>query len=111
MSASEQDHLQRLASEFGKRVREHREERDLTQEAAAIMTGISITTYQKIEQGVRMPRLENVVKVIHGLKIDPGYLFAGLPVRRSGQADSSCFAGSGAWTATTPASTDHVRCC
>ncbi|MDO3109818.1 XRE family transcriptional regulator [Mycobacteroides abscessus] len=78
MSASEQDHLQRLASEFGKRVREHREERDLTQEAAAIMTGISITTYQKIEQGVRMPRLENVVKVIHGLKIDPGYLFAGL---------------------------------
>lgn len=78
MSAPEQDHLQRLASEFGKRVREHREERDLTQEAAAIMTGISITTYQKIEQGVRMPRLENVVKVIHGLKIDPAYLFAGL---------------------------------
>ncbi|RIS58117.1 helix-turn-helix domain-containing protein [Mycobacteroides abscessus] len=78
MSASEQDHLQRLASEFGKRVREHREERDLTQEAAAIMTGISITTYQKIEQGVRMPRLENVVKLIHGLKLDPTALFLGL---------------------------------
>lgn len=78
MSDLEQDYQQRLASEFGKRVREHREERDLTQEAAAIMTSISITTYQKIEQGVRMPRLENVVKVIHGLKIDPSYLFAGL---------------------------------
>lgn len=78
MSDLEQDYQQRLASEFGKRVREHREERDLTQEAAAIMTGISITTYQKIEQGVRMPRLENVVKVIHGLKIDPTYLFADL---------------------------------
>lgn len=78
MPAPEQDHLQRLASEFGKRVREHREERDLTQEAAAIMTGISITTYQKIEQGVRMPRLENVVKLIHGLKLDPAALFLGL---------------------------------
>ncbi|SHV16066.1 Helix-turn-helix [Mycobacteroides abscessus subsp. abscessus] len=42
------------------------------------MTGISITTYQKIEQGVRMPRLENVVKLIHGLKIDPSPLFVGL---------------------------------
>ncbi|WP_078324413.1 helix-turn-helix domain-containing protein [Mycobacteroides salmoniphilum] len=78
MAASEQDHLQRLASEFGKRVREHREERELTQETAAVMTDISITTYQKIEQGNRMPRLENVVKIIHGLKIDPSYLFAGL---------------------------------
>lgn len=78
MSNLGSDHGQQLASEFGKRVREHREERELTQEAAAIMTGISITTYQKIEQGIRMPRLENVVKLIHGLKIDPSQLFAGL---------------------------------
>ncbi|WP_083336138.1 helix-turn-helix domain-containing protein [Mycobacteroides saopaulense] len=78
MTTPEQDHLQRLSSEFGRRIREHREEHELTQEAAAIMTGISITTYQKIEQGTRMPRLENVVKLIHGLKIDPAVLFLGL---------------------------------
>ncbi|WP_234974326.1 helix-turn-helix domain-containing protein [Williamsia sterculiae] len=47
----------------------------LTQEAASVMTGISVTTYQKIENGHRMPRLENVVKLVDRLSIDSRALF------------------------------------
>ncbi|MFJ7531346.1 helix-turn-helix domain-containing protein [Rhodococcus qingshengii] len=78
MATTDDDHLQQLAGEFGDRVRRRRDELDLTQEAASVVTGISVTTYQKIENGHRMPRLENVVKLIQGLELEPNALFGGL---------------------------------
>jgi DNA-binding XRE family transcriptional regulator len=78
MQPVENDHLQQLSRAFGQRVRERREVLDWTQEAAAVATGISVTTYQKIENGHRMPRLENVVKLLRGLNMQAGELLDGL---------------------------------
>jgi DNA-binding XRE family transcriptional regulator len=78
MATDEEHYLQQLAREFGRRVRERRLQLDLTQEAASVATGISVTTYQKIENGHRMPRLENIVKLLRGLSMDPSELLSGL---------------------------------
>lgn len=78
MPTTDDDYLQRLADVFGDRVRSRREQLDLTQEAASVVTGISVTTYQKIENGHRMPRLENIVKLLRGLDMDPSELLADL---------------------------------
>lgn len=78
MNSEAASHLMELQLAFGENLRQWREQHDLTQEAAAARTGISATTYQKIENGHRMPRLENVVKLLRGLAIPPEVLFAGL---------------------------------
>jgi transcriptional regulator with XRE-family HTH domain len=78
MRNNEDDHLDRLARAFGQRVRDRRNQLDLTQEAASVATGISVTTYQKIENGHRMPRLENLLKLVRGLQVEPNELLGDL---------------------------------
>jgi len=72
--------LNETTREFGERVRERRNELGLSQEAAADQIGIHWTMLGKVERGQRSLRLENIVKIAHGLDIDAGKLVTGLPV-------------------------------
>ncbi|SHQ33822.1 putative transcriptional regulator [Mycobacteroides abscessus subsp. bolletii] len=65
---------------FGERVRAARERLQLSQEAAAVRCGIHWTQLGKVERGQRSLRLETIVKIAHGLHIDPAELINGLPV-------------------------------
>ena len=59
---------------FGKRLREVRMERKLTQQKLADAVGIALRTYQCYEQGVREPSLDMLVK----LGIEPATLPSGI---------------------------------
>jgi DNA-binding XRE family transcriptional regulator len=65
---------------FGERVRDRRGALGLSQEAAAVRCGIHWTQLGKVERGQRSLRLETIVKIAHGLDIDPGDLVRQLPV-------------------------------
>jgi ribosome-binding protein aMBF1 (putative translation factor) len=65
---------------FGERVRGRRQALGLSQEAAAVRCGIHWTQLGKVERGQRSLRLETIVKIAHGLEVDPGELVSGLPI-------------------------------
>jgi DNA-binding XRE family transcriptional regulator len=68
----------RLCRVFGKRLRELRRERDLTQSEVAEHAGTSITYVSQIERGLRNPTLAIVVRLAAALDITPEELVAGL---------------------------------
>lgn len=59
---------------FGKRLREVRMERKLTQQKLADAVGIALRTYQCYEQGVREPSLDMLVKLADELSVPTDYL-------------------------------------
>lgn len=65
---------------FGERVRNRRVALGLSQEVAAVRCGIHWTQLGKVERGQRSLRLETIVKIAHGLTVDPGELVADLPL-------------------------------
>ena len=64
--------------ELGKRVRAHREAQGLTQEQLADRCELDWTFLGKVERGQRSPRLHNLLKIAHGIGIDPGELIKGM---------------------------------
>lgn len=66
--------------EFGKRVRAHREQLGLSQEAAAIRCGLHWTYLGQVERGQRSARIDNILKIAAGLDATPGALMDGLPL-------------------------------
>jgi transcriptional regulator with XRE-family HTH domain len=63
---------------IGRRIREHREALDLSQERLAEKAGLHRTYVGSVERGERNIAGENMVKLAHALGIDPGELLAGL---------------------------------
>jgi transcriptional regulator with XRE-family HTH domain len=72
--------LNETTREFGERVRNRRVTLGLSQEAAAVRSGIHWTQLGKVERGQRSLRLETIVKIADGLAVDAGELVSGLPV-------------------------------
>jgi transcriptional regulator with XRE-family HTH domain len=64
------------AKAFGDALRELREERGLSQEAAALTCGIDRSYFGKIERGTKSPTLGTVWKIADGLDIQPSVLLA-----------------------------------
>jgi transcriptional regulator with XRE-family HTH domain len=64
---------------LGDRIRERRHELQLSQEAMADQIGIHWTFLGQVERGQRNLNLHNLVKIAHGLGLDPGELASGLP--------------------------------
>lgn len=75
--------LNQTTQVFGERVRDRRVQLRLSQEAAAVRCGIHWTQLGKVERGQRSLRLETIIKIAHGLEIDPGELVSNLPVPKS----------------------------
>ena len=62
---------------FGQRLRVLRHERSLTQEALADAAGLHWTYIGQIERGERNLTLKNVLRLAHGLGVQPGDLVDG----------------------------------
>lgn len=80
MPGTPKEPLSEAASEFGRRVRERRQELGLSQEALAERAGLHWTYVGQVERGRRNLTLHNILKLAQGLDIDAGQLVSGLPV-------------------------------
>jgi len=56
-------------SKFGKRLRELREKRAISQGQLSKITGLHRTYISGIERGIRNPALKNIQKLAHALEI------------------------------------------
>lgn len=72
--------LSPTTAEFGRRVRERRNELGLSQEALADEAGLHWTFVGQVERGQRNLTLHNIVKLAAGLSVDAGELVSGLSV-------------------------------
>jgi transcriptional regulator with XRE-family HTH domain len=59
---------------FGRRIRELRDEHDLSQDALADKTDIHPTAIGRMERGAREPRLTTIIRLADGLGVTPGDL-------------------------------------
>ncbi len=64
------------AQAFGDALRELREQRDLSQEAAALACGIDRSYFGKIERGLKSPTLGTVWKIADAFETRPSDLLA-----------------------------------
>lgn len=80
MPAASKPPVSATTEEFGARVRARRHELNWSQEKAAVRCGIHWTQLGKVERGQRSLRLENILRVAHGLQTTPGKLLDGLPL-------------------------------
>ena len=60
---------------MGQRIRELREERELTVRALSDRTGLAENSIARIERGERMPGAASVEAIARGLGVSPGELF------------------------------------
>jgi transcriptional regulator with XRE-family HTH domain len=66
------------AKAFGDRVRTHRHDRGESQEELADACGLHWTFVGQVERGRRNVSLHNILKLAHGLEVDPCELVRGL---------------------------------
>lgn len=63
---------------LGRRLREQRTERGVSQDGLARRTGINRVTIGRVEQGASDPRFTTVLRLARGLDVPPGALVEGL---------------------------------
>lgn len=63
---------------FGKRLRDLRNVRGLSQETLSLSCGFDRTYISGVERGVRNPGLRNLARIAAGLKMDLSELFDGI---------------------------------
>jgi len=73
-----------IAAAFGQRVREVRLRVGLTQEALAEAAGLHPTFISNVERGYRVPTVPTMLRLAHGLGVEPGELVNDLAGRLSG---------------------------
>jgi transcriptional regulator with XRE-family HTH domain len=68
-----------LRTRFGKRLRQLRRERDLTQEQLAEAIGVSVEAISNFERGVHAPSFETMEKLVEalGVSVDKLFVFSG----------------------------------
>lgn len=71
--------LSATTAEFGQRVRQHRQDRGLTQEQLAARAGLHWTFVGQVERGRRNLTLHNIMKLATALEVDAGELVTRLP--------------------------------
>jgi transcriptional regulator with XRE-family HTH domain len=64
------------AHAFGDALRELREERGLSQEAAALACGVDRSYYGKIERGMKSPTLSTLWRISDGFETQPSALLS-----------------------------------
>lgn len=60
--------------EFGKKIRDRREDMDYSQKDMADMIPMNQSNYSKIERGVQEPSMEQLRRICQILRLDPRYL-------------------------------------
>jgi transcriptional regulator with XRE-family HTH domain len=69
-----------VSTAIGRRLRELRTERGISQESLAHQTGIHETAIGRMERGAREPRATMILPLAQGLQISPRALLDGLDV-------------------------------
>ena len=67
-----------ITTNFGKKVREIREEKKISQEKFALLIGMDRTYYSSVENGKRNISLKNINKIAIGLEVSLSNLFEGV---------------------------------
>lgn len=67
--------MSELRIQFGRRLRQLRRQKDLTQEQLAEATGLSVDMLSNIERGVNAPSFETIEKLAQALDIHANTLF------------------------------------
>lgn len=68
------DDHDRLSDAFGKRLRELRRKKEMSQDGLGRETNIHPTSIARLERGDREPQLSTILKLAKGLDVDPGLL-------------------------------------
>lgn len=67
-----------IAGRFGANMTRHRRAADLTQEELSLMAGLHRTEISQLERGLRIPRLDTVVKLAACLEVGVEELSGGM---------------------------------
>ena len=67
-----------LADRFGANLRCARRNADLSQEGLALLVELSRSDVSQLECGLRLPRLDTIIKLSAGVAVSPCVLLAGL---------------------------------
>jgi len=67
-----------VAERFGANLKRERERADLSQEALSLMACVHRTEVSMLERGIRIPRIDTLVKLACSLEVTPEELLAGL---------------------------------
>ena len=65
----------KITTKFGKRLKEIRKRKGLTQEQLAELVGMETVNISKLELGEHLPKKENLEKLCKALEIEPKELF------------------------------------
>ncbi len=65
---------------IGQVLRQHREEKGMSQEVLSGLAGLDRTHYSKIERGLRTPTLDTLFKIAQALDIPPHKLVKALEI-------------------------------
>ena len=60
--------------DFGKKIRDRREDLDYSQKDMAAMIPMNQSNYSKIERGIQEPSMEQLRRICQILRLDPRYL-------------------------------------
>lgn len=67
-----------VAAQFGINLARLRKRADLSQEAVSFRAGVHRTEISYLERGMRVPRVDTVVKLASAIGTDPGDLLKGI---------------------------------
>lgn len=70
-----------LAARFGENLAHHRKQADLSQEALGFLADLHRTEIGMLERGIRLPRIDTLLKLAGALEIEPGPLLSGMSWR------------------------------
>jgi transcriptional regulator with XRE-family HTH domain len=74
MASRLHDDPDRASVAFGDRMRELRAREGVSQDGLAHTSGVHSTSIGRIERGGREPRLTTILRLAHGLGVEPGEL-------------------------------------
>lgn len=86
------------AARFGANLRRARRDADLTQEGLAHLIELSRCDVGQLERGLRLPRLDTILKLSAGVAVSPCVLLAGLRWQPGYYVDGQFCATSGTET-------------
>jgi len=67
--------MNKLAKDFGNKIREIRKQQGISQEGLADLAELDRTYIGGIERGIRNPSLKNIAKIAKALRVQPRELF------------------------------------
>jgi transcriptional regulator with XRE-family HTH domain len=76
-----------VAEHFGRRLWYRRRLADLTQESLALLIDVHRSEVSEVERGLRVPRLNTILKLAGGVEVSPCDLVAGLRWQPGSQAE------------------------